>query len=166
MIVVLGFVPCAPAPEEVVVEEPDTTEPDTTEPDTTEADIAAIREVVGGFYADRTEGNLEAEMELFAANAQVHRNQAPVLSGEDEIRTAFAWFHEHYDIVEFPFDPEEVLVSGDLGYLLNTFSIVRNDPDGETRTYYGSAIWILRRQDDGSWKITRYMWNDRPAGAE
>ena len=69
MFVVVAFVACAPAPEEVVVEEPDTTE----------ADIAAIREVVNTFYSTRMAEDLDAQMEIFADDAEVHRNGAAVV---------------------------------------------------------------------------------------
>jgi len=69
-------------------------------------------------------------------------------------RERFGW--------EFTFGSEEVEAAGDLGYYLATFTLTQTDESGEARTYYGSQIAILRRQAEGTWKITRYMWNNRP----
>jgi uncharacterized protein (TIGR02246 family) len=151
MFLVLALSACAAAPEEVVVEEPDTTE----------ADIAAIREVVNTFYSTRMPEDLDAQMEIFADDAQVHRNGAGVLVGKEEIRSVFEWGFDRWDF-DFTIDVRDVQVSGDLGYLINTFALARTEQNGEVNYYYGSAMWILQRQADSTWKITRYIWNNRP----
>ena len=151
MFVVLAFVACAPAPEEVVVEEPDTTE----------TDIAAIREVVAAYHDSMEAEDLDAHMAVFADDSEIHRNSESVVFGKDSIRAVGAREFEQYDW-DFEFSSEEVEAAGDLGYYLGAYHLIQPAQDGETQTYYGSTMVILRRQADGIWKITRYMWNNRP----
>jgi uncharacterized protein (TIGR02246 family) len=155
MVAVLAFVACAPAPEQVVGEEPDTTE----------ADIAAIREVVATYHDSMEAEDLDAHMATYADDCELHRSAEPVVVGMDRIRAVAERNFERFDW-GFEFSSEEVEASGDLGYYLGEYKLTHPDPDGETLTYYGSTMVILRRQADGAWKITRYMYNNRPGEAE
>ncbi len=142
---------CAPAPQEVVIEEGPSVE----------ADRESIRGVVNAHWDARMAEDLEAEMDTWADDAQLHRNSLTVLSGKEAIRAFAADEVEQYDW-EWEFTSEEVDATGDLGFHLGTFTLTQTDQSGEARTYYGSTMLILRRQSDGAWKISRYMWNNRP----
>ena len=72
---------------------------------------------------------------------------------------------EEYDW-DFEYSSEEVEASGDLGYYLGTYELTRTGQGGNTLTGFGSTMVILRRQADGAWKITRYMYNSRPPEEE
>lgn len=149
--VALAFVACAPTTEEVVVEEPDTTE----------ADIAAIREVVATYHDTMEAEDLDAHMAVYADDCELHANGEAVAVGKEAIRRVGARNFRQFDW-DFEFASEEVEAAGDLGYYLGIYTLVQPDEGGETRTYHGSTMVILRRQADGAWKITRYMWNNRP----
>jgi uncharacterized protein (TIGR02246 family) len=151
MFVVLASTACAPAAEEVEVEEPDTTE----------ADIAAIREVVNAFHDTMEVKDLDAHMALFADDYQLHRDGESVVFEKEAIREVGRHNLEQYDW-DFEYISEEVEVSGDLGYYLGTHELTRTSQAGDTISGAGSTMVILRRQDDGAWKITRYMYNSRP----
>jgi uncharacterized protein (TIGR02246 family) len=155
ILVALALVACAPATEEVVVEEPDTTE----------ADIAAIREVVATYHDTMEAEDLDAHMATYADDCELHANGEPVAVGKEEIRRVGARNFRQFDW-DFEFSSEEVDAVGDLGYYLGINTVTQPDEDGETRTYHGSTMVILRRQADGAWKITRYMWNNRPPAEE
>ena len=56
---------------------------------------------------------------------------------------------------------EEIVVIGDWAFERHLVSeVVIEEPGGEQTQYYDKAIWILRRQEDGAWKIARYIWNE------
>jgi uncharacterized protein (TIGR02246 family) len=151
MLAVLAFAACAAPPEEVVVEEPDTTE----------ADIAAIRQVVNAYHDTMEVEDLDAHIALFADDYQVHRDGESVVFGKEAIREVGIHEFEQYDW-DFEYSSEEVQASGNLGYYLGTYELNRTNQAGETLTSFGSTMVILRRQADGAWKITRYMYNSRP----
>jgi uncharacterized protein (TIGR02246 family) len=151
MIVVLALAACAPAAEQVVVEEPDTTE----------ADIEAINEVVDTYFETMELEDLDAHMALWAEDGVLHRNALPVVSGTAAIRASVVDLFEQLDW-DFTRTDVEVDAAEDLGYHLSRYTLVHPaTEDRDEITYYGSTMVILRRQSDGTWKISRYIWNNR-----
>ena len=109
--------------------------------------------------------DLDAEMDTWADDAQFHRSGRSVVIGKEAIRSVVADDIEQYDW-SFTYSSEDVGAAGDLGYYLGTYMLTRTDQSGEAGTFYGSTMMILRRQADGTWKITRYMFNTRPGAEE
>ena len=70
---------------------------------------------------------------------------------------------------QFKFDehwmPVETVVDGDLAYQRGTFSVTANPKSGggASRTTRGNFLRIYRRQKDGSWRMTRDMFNSEQA---
>ncbi len=59
---------------------------------------------------------------------------------------------------------EEIVVVGDWAYERhNETQVVIPRGGGESSELYFKGVWILQRQDNGSWKIARYIWNFSPA---
>jgi ketosteroid isomerase-like protein len=135
------------------------------EPDTTEADIAAIKEVVNAYHDTMEVEDLDAHIALFADDYQVHRDGESVVFGKEAIREVGIQSFEQYDW-DFEFSSEEVQASVELGYYLGTYELNRFNQAGDSLTGFGSTMVILQRQADGTWKITRYMYNSRPREQE
>ncbi len=85
---------------------------------------------------------------------------API-RGKDALR---AWLEPEWNdftIVELSMPSEEIVVIDDWAFQRHINGWVEIDKvGGETTQYYFKGIWILRRQEDGSWKIARYIWNE------
>ncbi len=65
------------------------------------------------------------------------------------------------DILEYVQDFEEVQVVGDYAFEWGTVSGTMRTPEGQEvhSTYH--MVRILKRQEDGEWKIHRSIWNGR-----
>ncbi len=88
-------------------------------------------------------------------------NGEAALVGKEAVR---AWA-TRFDGQTFKFRivPEEVVVAGDWAFdrfieIMIPVSSIGEEGDPS----YFQAFWTLRRQVDGSWRITHYIWNNHP----
>ena len=98
---------------------------------------------------------------LFEDAVYMPPNTAP--KRDEELRR---WLREFLDnnLVEWPrFDHGETIIAGDLAFHEYTYTM-RATPKagGQPATGYGKGMQVLRRENDGSWKILRNIWNARP----
>lgn len=92
-----------------------------------------------------------------------HHGAAPVV-GETAIR-AFWWppGGPPVAVVEFQQSYEEISGDGNLAYARGRFELAfEMDVEGQTRMFRneGNYLMLLRRGDDGVWRITHRIWND------
>lgn len=83
--------------------------------------------------------------------------------GGDELKVFLHEFLEQWRVEWLAFRHDESEVSGDLAFHRFSFSW-RLEPKkgGRLEVSHGKGLHILRRCDDGSWKIARKVWNSRP----
>jgi len=91
---------------------------------------------------------------------------APPLVGKPANDAANAATFRQFDIVE-SWNPVETVIDGNLAYQRGTFRVIATPKaGGAARTTTGSFLRIYRRQGDGSWRMTRDMFNsEQPATA-
>jgi ketosteroid isomerase-like protein len=67
--------------------------------------------------------------------------------------------------IDEKWEPIETVVDGNLAYQRGTFTVSATPKSGSAaRTTHGNFLRIYRRQPDGSWRMTRDMFNsDEPA---
>ena len=70
-------------------------------------------------------------------------------------------------VTEFTYSNQEVLVDGDLAYHRYSYEVTVTPKDGgDGYSTSGDGIQILQRQQDGSWKIKKDIWNSDSPPAE
>lgn len=129
----------------------------------TDADIAAIEslsEQVQDAYIAR---DWEQFSSFFTDDGiWMPRNRMPLIGKE----AWWSWIQGWWDqsaVEQMDVSSEEIVVAGDWAFERhNEVTTSRVKESGETRQSYYKGIWILRRQEDGSWKIARYIWNRNP----
>ncbi len=130
--------------------------------DTTAADRAAIDRLRDAYQATFTAGDVDGHVDLYAEDARVLRNANSILVGREAIRAAAQEGFSQLES-EFHSSSEQVELMGDVAFDQGTFELTQTSVEGgETNVFYGSYVLISRRQSDGSWKISRYIWNNRP----
>ena len=130
---------------------------------TAEADHEAIRTLETEIYAAENAGNLDAFMSFVDEDPVWLPPNESAITDRQAIREWIRPYLEDYDILEEA-TGQEVRVLGDWGYIRAhwTFAMIPK-AGGETITDEGKSIWIVRRQDDGTWRISRAIWNsDNP----
>ncbi len=126
-----------------------------------EADIAAIEEVLNQYAVSANAGDFELWLSLHADDVVKMPPDAPAIFGIEELRANFKPAFDNFD-TSCVIYPEEAHVDGDLGYARGTYSIsITPKAGGETISLMpdGKYLTILKRQADGSWKISHDCYN-------
>ena len=155
LLFVLVLAGCAPAGPEVDVA----------------AEEAAIRKADIAWAKTGEMKDLEAQMEFYTDDPIpiMMPPNGPKAVGKEAILEAFRPMYDRPDLaVTWRPGKVEVARSGDIGYVLGTYEMTMNDPEGNPRTDKGKYIELWKKQADGSWKVAADIFNsDLPApGAE
>lgn len=122
------------------------------------ADEAAIRAADSTWFSAHNAGDADAVAALYADDAVISVPGAPAARGSAAVRAAIA-----KDVADMkagkltlaPSPTADVGVSGDLGWIWNTFTA--KDKSGAT-VDAGKYLTLLARRD-GQWRIIRDIWN-------
>jgi len=123
------------------------------------ADVQAILDLEQRVFDAQIAGDIDAWMSSFAEDAIVMEPNLPALTTKLAIRQRNEPIFEQFDLHEES-DDREVEVAGDWGYIRAHWIWIQTPKGGgEAVKDTGDSIWIVRRQPDGSWKITRGIYN-------
>ncbi len=110
---------------------------------------AAVVERVGDCLSA---GDVEAALALYEPNASflAHPDQPPV-HGTEQIREALTGFAA----LQPTMDGEivKVVEADDVALVVNRWTMRGTRPDGEPLEMTGVSADVVRRQDDGSWRV-------------
>ena len=150
----LFMVACQPT------EEPAELAPAATTSTETDADETAIRKLpIDDWCSAEATRDLDAKLRLFTADAVLMAPGGQTVVGQQAIR---AWHEAAWqeNTNECSGTVDEVQVQGDWGFARGTFTAVLTPTSGGAPIQEsGKFINIVRRQADGSWKLTRVIWN-------
>jgi uncharacterized protein (TIGR02246 family) len=121
------------------------------------ADEAAIRDLWQAYQTSRVEGDADTWLGLWHPEGIQMPPGVPARgfdAVEEGVRASFA--PGVVDSMEI--DPQEIQVLGDWAYARGVYTSART-VDGEEVEVDGKFMTILRRQDDGSWRIYRDIFN-------
>jgi uncharacterized protein (TIGR02246 family) len=119
--------------------------------------------VVGDYARALNAEHTDGVVAAFADAAVLMPTNSPALTGKEAIRSSFQGYFGQtaYDLT---FAVVEVVVAGDWAFARTTVSGTTTlITGGEPSQVISKTIFVLQRQDDGSWKIGRYIFNsDNP----
>ncbi len=123
-----------------------------------EADIAAIKTLINQLEIAFNEGDLDAYMSTVADDAVVLEPNEPAIIGKEAIRDWYGWIESvSFDMKIFI---DEIEVSGDWAFHRSHWKgSWTNEDSGQKAEIESKDIGILKRQPDGSWKITHTIFN-------
>ena len=130
------------------------------EPTTTEADVEAISKLLGDYESALNAGNLDSVMALYADDAVFMPVNAPAQLGEEAIRVFYQTNIFEQTTLNLAFTAVETEVLGE-------WAFARTDITGtaggklsiEPDQVDNKTLFILQQDNDGSWKIARYIFN-------
>lgn len=127
---------------------------------TTQAeDIEAIQKLANDFRAGWLTGDYELLLSLYADEPILMPQDQPTLIGKGAIRPLYQAILKELTF-ESDVTVEEIEVSGDLGYYRTSYTFKATPKsEGETIEVTGKTLFIVKRQKDGNWKISRLMDN-------
>lgn len=127
------------------------------------ADVAAIKEVPLKLRSLTKAGDVAGAIDLFTDDVVYLRPGDEADVGKAAVRRHW---QESVDamVVDIDWRADEVEVSGSLAFIRGDLTF-RGSPrtGGEPIVNEQRFIWILRKGDDGSWRIARYMRHSPPS---
>ena len=118
----------------------------------TDDDERAIRAVVDEWMAASRAGDTKAVLELMTDDV-VFMTPGGEPFGKAEFEARSEGMRDYR--VEGRADVREVEVAGDWAWIRNRLDIEVTPPDGETSHRSGYTLTILRKGDDGRWRLAR-----------
>ena len=137
--------------------------PQPAAPVDTSADVAAISALSDREIAAFSAGDAEAIKSVFAADAIAMPPNERAVTGHASLEAWMAAMAEQFTL-SGQYDSSDVVVSGDLAVQRYTGKLTLTPKTGGDRvTETVKGLHVLRKQADGSWKITQDVWNvDEP----
>lgn len=123
-------------------------------------DATAIDKVRLDFNAAFNEGNTQAISGLIDDNCIWLPPGKPSIVGKDKIVADYA---NHFAKVrsQFELKPSNIQVCGGWAFMCGDFTRVDTPKAGGTaQRVSGHYLFVLKKQPDGKWKITRDIWSD------
>jgi uncharacterized protein (TIGR02246 family) len=118
-------------------------------------DKEAIREVIETWLRATREGDVDAVLALMAPDVVFLVPGQPPMQGRDSFAQALRGVLTAHEIESIS-DIDEIEVSGDMAYCRTRLSVTVTSKHGKTpvqRT--GHTLSILRKDNDGNWRLTR-----------
>ena len=122
-------------------------------------DIEAIKQLAEDWRSGWLAGDADALLSLYADEPALMPQDQPVVIGKDAIRPLYEAVLKEVDF-QSEWTIEEVVVSGNLGYLRSAYTLTATPKGGgEPMNVTGKSIYIVKRDSGGAWKIARLMDN-------
>lgn len=97
-------------------------------------------------------GDIEAAMALYEPKASFVGPGGEIVNGHDEVRQALLPFAAMKPNVEF--EVERVIEADDIAVVCGRWSLEGTGTDGQPVRMAGRNVDVVRRQPDGSWRLT------------
>lgn len=123
----------------------------------------AIGKVRDAWKAAADKKDSAAVAALYTDDAVLIGDQVPIATGKAEIQSRLAQGFAGTTLKSI--DAKETVVSGDLAYDYGTYDQTINPPNGKPIEDHGYYLVTMRKQADGSWKISRHMTTSGKAPA-
>ena len=127
--------------------------------------ITALRET---FEKAFLANDVSALTALYTKDAMMMSPNAELVRGKADIQKLFEGVSgQEGELTGYTETPVEVFGEGRVAYEVKTIILTGKPPGSETSiTIKSKTLWVLRKQDDGTWKIAVDIWNgDQPLPA-
>ena len=122
-------------------------------------DIIAIKKSAKDWSTGWNRSDTEELLSLYTNDPILMPQGQPAVIGKNAIRSLYQSFFEEFE-VKGEGKVVEVEVSGDLGYFWSSYIWTAKPKAGRDQfKTEGKSVFIVRRQDDNSWKIARLIDN-------
>ncbi len=109
--------------------------------------LNVIKQMTSSFQA----GDIDAVMDTYEDRQSIAFEPGNPVSDAQAARQAFEQFHAMSPA--FTYQGHEVIVEGDIAIHIAPWRMTANGPDGTEMSGGGLSVAVLRRQEDGAWKM-------------
>lgn len=104
-------------------------------------------------FAERAAaGDLDGLVDLYEPDAVFQPEFGVVLTGHEQIRPALAELLKLEPKISYAKEPD-VVINDDIALVTNLWTMAGVAPDGSHVDEGGTSADVVRRQDDGSWRV-------------
>ena len=129
------------------------------------ADAAAIRALQAAWNQAVEAGDIPGYLAVLDADVELLPTDAPPIQGRDHYGQFLGPVFEQDRFEIEVVDPGTVKVDGDLAYARYDYIIHRMPHGtGERISSLRKFLDVLRRQEDGSWRVLKHIWNYNEPG--
>jgi len=123
------------------------------------ADRQAIAAAAAQFQAAENAGSVDQFRSYFADDLVMMGPNEPPVTGADSVAALMRVFHHTY-AVQVEYHSQEIVVFGDWAFDRGTerYTLTPKAGGAPIRKS-GNYLYLYRRQEDGSWKQSRVIWN-------
>jgi uncharacterized protein (TIGR02246 family) len=127
--------------------------------DSRAANVAAVRDLDAQWSKAAAAHDLDGTVSYYSDNASLLPPNAPIATGKQAIRAAWAPLVASGASVSWQADKVEVARSGDLAYVVGTYQLAMKDPQGNPGNDHGKFVEVWKKQPDGKWKVVADIFN-------
>jgi uncharacterized protein (TIGR02246 family) len=123
------------------------------------ADRQAIAAATAQFQAAENAGSVDQFRSFFADDLVMMGPNKPPVTGGDSVAALMREFHAAF-AVQVAYNSQEIVVFGDWAFDRGTERYTLTPKAGGAPIQKsGNYLYVYRRQEDGSWKQSRVIWN-------
>ena len=126
-------------------------------------DAAAVRKAIedaeSRWAAGMTKGDTAAVMSIYADDAILMAPGMKRASGRAAVAQAFTGMMSGMTVPAASLQVDDVIVAGDYAIETGTYRMTEQPKTGKAMNDVGKFISIWKKQSDGSWKMTRDIFN-------
>lgn len=115
--------------------------------DNQKAALTAVEQMTSAFQ----NGDIDGVMQSYEPNAVVVFEPGRPIDDAAQLRVMFAAMAQINP--EFTYSGHDVHVAGDIALHIAPWDMVGTDPEGNPIKETGLSVSVLRKQDDGAWKL-------------
>ena len=125
-----------------------------------EADITAIRQLQSDWNIAVEAGSVDGYAAVLDDDIELLPTDAEPINGVGNYRAMLNGVFSSEDFKVEVMAPSVIEVDGDRAYARYDY-IIHRTPKGSTETVssYRKFLDVMRRQDDGSWRVYKHIWN-------
>lgn len=137
-----------------------------TPPDTRAADVQTVKDLDAQWSKTAVAHDLDGTVAYYSDDASVLPPNAPLATTKEAIRAGWAEILVPGSEISWQPNKVEVASSGDLAYVVGSYSMTMKDAQGKPVVDHGKYTEVWKKQADGKWKAVADVWNsDLPMAA-
>jgi ketosteroid isomerase-like protein len=137
-----------------------------TPADTRTADAQTIKDLDAQWSKTAAAHDVDGTVAYYSDDASVLAPNAPAATNKEAIRAGWAEMLVPGSEISWQANKVEVASSGDMAYVVGSYSVTMNDAQGKLVTDRGKLTEVWKKQADGKWKAVADIWNsDLPVAA-
>ena len=126
----------------------------------TDKDIDSVEKVLQELISSDNQGNLKGVMSHYANNAVLMSPNGVSIAGHKDIETHYAKIFENSKFLNLKAVSHDTRVQGNMASMAGVnYGTIVSKKDS-TNTEIHAKFMMLFEKQNGTWKITRLIWND------